>query len=171
MRKRVHVEPEFEDLPSQAGWMYADLFLALVVIFLATISFVPDISAFKSGQGSGRAASTTVKTNSAFNFDEGLTLITSKNEINTLPGVINQFLKKNKYPTNSEIIYVQVVGGYNAATEPADKGALRALSYSLDLNKSAPKLFARASTSLDSSSSISADQVAVRLTFAAKIGK
>ena len=96
MRERVHLEPEYEDLPGQAGWMYADLFLALVVIFLATISFVPDISAFKSGQGSGRAASTTVKTNSAFNFDEGLTLITTKKEINTLPSIVDEFLKKNK---------------------------------------------------------------------------
>lgn len=171
MRERVHLDSEDEDLPGQAGWMYADLFLALVVIFLATISFVPDISAFKSGQGSGRAASTTVKTSSAFNFDEGLTLITTKKEINTLPSIINEFLKKNKYPANSDIIYAQVVGGYDAAKEQADKGALRALSYSLDLHKADPKLFSQSSTSLDSSSSISVDQVALRLTFAAKIGK
>jgi len=32
-----------EDLTGLAGWMYTDLLLALMVIFLATISFVPQI--------------------------------------------------------------------------------------------------------------------------------
>ena len=40
MRKKPVVE-EQEDTTAQAGWMYADLFLALMVVFLATISFVP----------------------------------------------------------------------------------------------------------------------------------
>ena len=35
------IQEHEEDLLGLAGWMYADLFLALMVIFLATISFVP----------------------------------------------------------------------------------------------------------------------------------
>lgn len=40
MRRRVE-EIEAEDATLLAGWMYADLLLGLMVIFLATISFVP----------------------------------------------------------------------------------------------------------------------------------
>ena len=38
---RRQVATELEDVTHLAGWMYADLLLALMVIFLATISFVP----------------------------------------------------------------------------------------------------------------------------------
>ena len=40
MRKRQE-EGQAEDATLLAGWMYADLLLGLMVIFLATISFVP----------------------------------------------------------------------------------------------------------------------------------
>jgi hypothetical protein len=43
MRRASATGPELgEDVTEKAGWMYADLFLALMVIFLATISFVPN---------------------------------------------------------------------------------------------------------------------------------
>ena len=35
---------EEEDMTGLAGWMYTDLLLALMVVFLATISFVPTIN-------------------------------------------------------------------------------------------------------------------------------
>ena len=31
-----------EDVTNQAGWMYADLFLGLMVVFLATVTFIPE---------------------------------------------------------------------------------------------------------------------------------
>ena len=40
VRKRIDPGHE-EDATLLAGWMYADLLLGLMVIFLATISFVP----------------------------------------------------------------------------------------------------------------------------------
>ena len=38
------VQTNTEEVLDKAGWMYADLFLALMVIFLATISFVPSLT-------------------------------------------------------------------------------------------------------------------------------
>ena len=38
-RKRQLIEEE--DATHQGGWLFADSFLALMVVFLATISFVP----------------------------------------------------------------------------------------------------------------------------------
>ena len=43
-RARARGSEFAEDATEQAGWMYADLFLGLMVIFLATISFVPTIT-------------------------------------------------------------------------------------------------------------------------------
>mgnify|MGYP003353057049 CR=1 FL=1 len=39
--KELAVATAESDTTFLAGWMYADLFLALMVVFLATISFVP----------------------------------------------------------------------------------------------------------------------------------
>jgi len=43
MRTKNSKFDDAEDLTGLAGWMYTDLLLALMVIFLATISFVPQI--------------------------------------------------------------------------------------------------------------------------------
>ena len=43
MRTKKSKFEDAEDLTGLAGWMYTDLLLALMVIFLATISFVPQI--------------------------------------------------------------------------------------------------------------------------------
>ena len=40
---------EEDDLTGLSGWMYTDLLLALVVVFLATITFVPNLDAIGSG--------------------------------------------------------------------------------------------------------------------------
>jgi len=43
VRTRSNRFNDADDLTGLAGWMYTDLLLALMVIFLATISFVPQI--------------------------------------------------------------------------------------------------------------------------------
>ncbi|CAB4625156.1 unannotated protein [freshwater metagenome] len=69
MRKRV-VHTEAEDASHLAGWMYADLLLALMVIFLATISFVPNLSTSSS------AVTTQIKQiSSGYNYNRGLSLV------------------------------------------------------------------------------------------------
>ena len=40
MRRRTSI-PQDEDATGMAGWMYSDLLLGLMVVFLATISFIP----------------------------------------------------------------------------------------------------------------------------------
>jgi len=44
-----------EDTVSQSGWVFADLLVALSVIFLATISFVPDLGGNQVARPSGGA--------------------------------------------------------------------------------------------------------------------
>ena len=59
MRKRQE-EGKTEDSTLLAGWMYADLFLAMMVIFLATVTFIPEYI--------GNLDQTA--TNSAYNYQE-----------------------------------------------------------------------------------------------------
>ena len=47
------IAPEEDDLSGLAGWMYTDLLVGLMVIFLATITFVPEGNFFKSGTTPG----------------------------------------------------------------------------------------------------------------------
>jgi hypothetical protein len=73
MRRRVE-SAESEDATLLAGWMYADLLLGLMVIFLATISFVP-IDNFVS---KSLVKATYKQVDKAFNFNRGISLIYDK---------------------------------------------------------------------------------------------
>jgi len=65
MRTRFTPE-EPGDASHLAGWMYADLLLALMVIFLATISFVPNFA------NSSSAVPTQIKQiSSGYNYNRG----------------------------------------------------------------------------------------------------
>ena len=43
MRPKKKSSKDLEDLSGISGWMYSDLLIALMVIFLATITFVPEV--------------------------------------------------------------------------------------------------------------------------------
>ena len=156
--------PEEEDLTPQAGWMYADLFLALMVIFLATISFVPQLS-----NNATKFRTATVQPKSAYNYDKGLSLIYTKFDFDTISADIEKFKSTEKLPTATDIIYVQIVGGYNPKSETAQQGTLRALAFSFLMNSGNTPLFIHAATNLGASDQIKPDQILLRLTFAAKL--
>ena len=162
--KRVATSQFAEDVTHQAGWMYADLFLALMVIFLATISFVPKLT---GGPDSGSSkASQTVSLRSV-NFDQGMAKLYNGFDLPQLRADIEEFKKKSKLAESADIIYVQVIGGY-AKSEKASVGTLSALKFSVELKKQASDLFNGAAIKLDTSSSIPSGSVALRMTFAAK---
>jgi len=163
IRRPVPTEHE-DDLTAQAGWMYADLFLALMVIFLATISFVPELS-----NNVTRLRSSVVQPKSAYNYDKGLSLVYSTFDGAQIVSDINNFESAEKLPKETDIIYVQVIGGYNPDTEVAGDGTLKALDFSLKLMSLDSKLFQQAATNLGSSDQIASGQVNLRLTFAAKL--
>ena len=77
MRKISNFRNTFEgdEILDKAGWMYADLFLALMVIFLATISFVPSLTKLPS-TASG-AVTSSVNINN-LNFQNGLVITYTK---------------------------------------------------------------------------------------------
>ncbi len=164
MRKRVDLE-HAEDATILAGWMYADLLLGLMVIFLATISFVP-IDNFIS---KSLVKATYKQVDKAFNFNRGISLIYDKFDAVALEKDIEAFKKREGLDNNAEIIFAQILGGYDAKTETADIGRNRALIYSFSLNAEQTGLFSRASVTAGGEPGLNPGQIALRLTFVSKI--
>ena len=157
-------EEQEDDLTPQAGWMYADLFLALMVIFLATISFVPQLS-----NNATKFRTATVQPKSAYNYDKGLSLVYEKFDLAQITADIENFEKTENLPAETDVIYAQIVGGYDSKTESSQKGTLRALAFSFLMNSSNTSLFMNAATNLSASDQIKPNQIMLRLTFAAKL--
>lgn len=162
MQRRAHAAEE--DVTFLAGWMYADLFLALMVVFLATISFVPTY--FGSSSGSS--------INAEYNYTKtyGVPLVTIYNEFNAnrIESDITNFLISRKLPANSDVVYAQIVGGYDKKTETSGQAVERALAFSRQIDLAQLPLFANVATTLGASSSIAPGQVAVKFSFAVAVG-
>jgi hypothetical protein len=164
MRKRVDLEHP-EDATILAGWMYADLLLGLMVIFLATISFVP-IDNFIS---KSLVKATYKQVDKAFNFNRGISLIYDKFDAAALEKDIDAFKKREGLDNNAEIIFAQILGGYDPKTETVETGRNRALVYSFSLNAELTGLFSRASVTAGGEPGLEPGQIALRLTFVSKI--
>ena len=164
MRKR-QAEGQTEDATLLAGWMYADLLLGLMVIFLATISFVP-IDNFVS---KSLVKATYKQVDKAFNFNRGLSLVYEKFDAKGLEQDIEAFKKREGLDNDAEIIFAQILGGYYQKTEDVQTGRNLALIYSFSLTKDANGLFRNASVTAGGESSLTKDQVALRLTFVSKV--
>ena len=158
-RKRIQIEEE--DVTSQAGWLFADSFLALMVIFLATISFVPALTTgVVTGSGSvGKIAGS--------NYIKGLVLTYNKLDIEKIQQDIAAYITNEKLSPISEVIYARIVGGYKAS-EGVDAGNVRAIEVSVQLKKSGMSYFENTSIDLSASDKLGIDTFILRLTLAPK---
>lgn len=140
-----------------AGWMYADLFLALMVVFLATISFVPQY------------LSSSIKVNSTYNyvriFQEPLIVTYDSYDPKLIQKDINYFFKTRGLPNTTDIIYAQIVGGYAKNTEDSSVAIQRALRFSQQLDNSSIPALTNVSTTLSSSSTLAPGRIVVKFTF------
>lgn len=164
MLQSKNIDSEDEDVSFLAGWMYADLFLAMMVIFLATVTFIPEYI--------GRLDQSA--TNSAYNYQE----IYKKPMVVAYEGFnaqqieqdIKAFLKAEKLSLDSEIIYIQIVGPYDSRIESAAEAITRAQNFSRKLDLLGSELYRNASTTLSSTTSIPVNRIVVKFTFAVNIG-
>lgn len=166
MRRRVE-NYESEDATLLAGWMYADLLLGLMVIFLATISFVP-IDNFVS---KSLVKATYKQVDKAFNFNRGISLIYNKFDAVALEKDISAFKKREGLDNDAEIIFAQILGGYDPKTESVNDGRNRAMLYSFNLSQEQSGLFKNTSVTAGADPSLKSGEIALRLTFVSKIKK
>jgi hypothetical protein len=160
--RRAKTSPVEHDVVGQAGWMYTDLMLALMVVFLATISFVPNfssVSAESPDANSGEYSYSKV-------FDESLNILYEGFNPNQIEVDVNQFKRSRGLPMESDIVFAQYVGGYASGSESPSKAIARALEFSKKLDQANPLLLGNAATTLSSSNVLKPNQVIVRFTFA-----
>ena len=156
MRKKI-ARPEEEDATSLGGWLFADSFLALMVIFLATISFVPALGgAVTNNSNIGNIA--------GGNYSKGLNLVYRDFDAIQIQRDIATFAKREGIPANSKVLYANIVGGYNPATETEDDGRYRALLFHAKLKVSALDQFASTKVDLGSSRLVESNLTVLRIT-------
>lgn len=166
--RRTYADPVEEDLTGQAGWMYTDLMLALMVIFLATISFVPQFT----GNSNASADPTNPDYSYSKIFDESMNTLYENFSLAQIKADIARFKSSHGLPADADIVFAQYVGGYSSGTENPSSAIARALAFSQKLDKADHELLASAATTLSSSNVLKLNQVIVRFTFAtpSKIG-
>ncbi len=157
-----------EDVTEKAGWMYADLFLALMVIFLATISFVPNE---RVAPPSGNTAQTPQVSLNSINMTSGMADLYTKFDPVKMKADIEAFKESTSMSADAEAIYVQIIGGYDGATEKINSATVTAINFSVDMKAQLPEIFNQAAFKIDVSDTIPSKSVAVRITFAPKVGK
>ena len=163
--RRTTLRKAPEDNLKLAGWMYADMLLGLMVIFLATVSFLPTTT---------RVAGSTVtspakQVDSGYNYYQGYSIIARSFSETNIRDQVAAFKKAQRIPDDSEIIFAQLLGGFDSKHESSDFGRNRALVFSYNLGKYLPDLFANSAINVGSSSALNTNEVAVRLTFTVKI--
>jgi hypothetical protein len=146
-----------EDLSAQAGWMFADLLLALAVIFLATISFVPAKDAIAADVAAKAAADPHV--------------VINKNSISltefsqtTIMMAMQKYAADHNLPADYKVTGLTIAGGYNSASETADRGTQTALRYATAIASLNLPYFKNTSTVLAASSDIPSGSVVLSLT-------
>ena len=161
-----------------AGWMFADLLLALSVIFLATISFQSEKIISTSPEAvfgiSGeveelREAKEIGEETSQIEFlaqGEGLRLEYSEFNPDQIRKDIESYLLKNYSSINYEAIYLQAIGGYDEVNEQSDMGSLRAMDFVINLRKAQFLYTKRASIDISTSANIESGKTVLRIVFA-----
>jgi hypothetical protein len=148
---------EEEDATALGGWLFADSFLALMVIFLATISFVPSL-------GGGLTGSGNIGNIAGGNYVKGLNIAYESFDTARIQQDIEGFIEVEKLPRNSKVLFAKIVGGYDPSSENEDQGRYRALIFSAQLRNSELAYFASSKIDLGASKLLKPNQIVLRLT-------
>ena len=159
---------QLEDSSSQAGWMFADLFLALTVIFLATVSFIP------AGSNGVKENLQNMGDNSSNNnaSNRSLTLISNgfigeyeAESTSKFLSDLKNYLELKSLSENTTALYLEVNGNTNKLGSSNDDGNLDALKFVIKLRKDLPTILNGTNTSINVSPDVMPGRVKVKITF------
>jgi hypothetical protein len=150
VKVRKHVPFHEDEATEQAGWLFADSFLALMIIFLATISFVPDIQNVDDAVN---------------NYTKALTLNYAEYSADNIELDISNFIKNEGLAASSEVVFARLIGGA-PEIQNEDNGYLLALKFSLNVQKDLPTYFSNTRFDMGASNLIQNKTVLLQLTFA-----
>jgi len=154
---RTRIEIDEEDATSQAGWLFADSFLALMVIFLATISFVPVIG------GGGVLGTGQVGKIAGSNYVDGLVLAYEDVDAERITSDIATYIREKKLSPTTGVFYAKIIGGFTTE-EGESAGSFKAMEFAVKLQRAELPFFRTTKIDLGSSNLIPAETVVLRLT-------
>ena len=165
--------PEQDDAVNIAGWVFADLLLSLSVIFLTSISFAAPNSTGDStipAQTSEQALSVQDLSNSLISPNaQGLNLYYTSFAKSKIENDLRAYFERENFSPESNVIYAQIIGGFDSKTEGSEMGTMRALEFSISLKRANIRAFEGANFDLATSESLNPIQVALRLSIASPV--
>ena len=120
-----------------------------MIIFLATISFVPDL---KNVEGTTKI------------YTEALTLTYENYDPDRVRADIVDFLNKKNFALSSKVVFARIIGG-GPEIQDDTNGYLRALKFSLDLQRDEVLYFKETRFDIQSSKLVPNNSVLMQLTF------
>lgn len=161
-------EESLDEVPGLAGWMYTDLLLGLMVIFLATITFVPNtIAELPPITVIEKEVKPLPKVNSSEAKEENrVSFIAEFAEFNSEQFAlrIRDFRVSQGISSRSKVLEAQLIGSHIVETESPGEGISRALEFGLELEEAFPALLAGVDVEVETFSS-NQPKVLIRLTF------
>ena len=139
-----------EDASHQAGWMFADLLLALMVIFLAAQSFVPKEASLPQFEGLLSNVTNVQGTPSLLKTSITLTSI----DENALIIALQNYGAIAHLPPEYTISSMVIAGGFNVKTESSDRGTATALQYAAAIGSFNLPYFKNSATLLAASAEV-----------------
>jgi hypothetical protein len=159
-----------DDALQISGWVFADLLLSLTIIFLVSISFtIPErigLGSIANSQGQSQSNFQDSILGDRVPNNQGINFYYSNFDREALISDLQKYFLQERLNPNTEVIYAQVVGGFDAALEGSELGTFRALEFSIALKQADVSAFSKANFDLTTSSQLAPDQVALRLSFA-----
>ena len=113
-----------EDSATQAGWMFADLFLALTVIFLATIPFVPKDVTGKvvNNQQLNSATSQEPGLNKQILISNGFIAEYKVRDYEAFREDLITYLKSKNLLADTKLVFIETIGHQDASDTSTDQG-------------------------------------------------
>lgn len=160
MRRGRYTPVQTDDATGLAGWMYSDLLLGLMVVFLATISFVPGDGRVvgKPDVAYSYARVHPVEFSGTYRGDDATQLIAD----------VARFKTEQQLPGTAYITKAQFIGMFDPATETKGAGSTRALTFIAQIDAADPSTLRLAATIVRAVQS-ETPQVMVRFTLASEI--
>ena len=156
-----------EDASHQAGWMFADLLLALMVIFLAAQSFVPHQASLPQFEG---LLGDSVAVNGKVALLKTSITLTSLDET-TLINDLQNYGAIAHLPVDYTISSMVIAGGFNPKTESSDRGTATALQYAAGIASYNLPYFKNSATLLAASSQVPDGAVLLNIAITPTPGK
>lgn len=160
INSRSTTPKDSEDISGQVGWMYTDLLLGLMVIFLATITFIP--------QGRVLIDKNTVQT---YNEIVKTPLALRYNNFNfaLIKKDIDDFTTKQGIKDSYKIARLQIVGSYDPTKEDASAGIARAVEINNKISIADSKFVAFGTTSLGAFADKATENFVLEFTFQVQV--